>query len=327
MSVIILLGIFHTTKSMLINRPTRVIAGRKISELRSLKSKYLQQRAFATYTNSSSQESRFFTQRILGMSAGVGIFSLLSYYYLNKYLQSRSVQKENSIESDIINAKQAERMQEERKKELVRQLTVVFLNNRLDSDYYIRARQNILKDVLEYTQLRGNPNLTGTSFSLLEAAVYYQDTELITLLLKAGANPNSIGPTGKTPLCWTRTLAMAQLLIQYGASSQIKPDGTPTPELEHTLSYAYESSLLALYIQQHNYAKLFDQKSIWHLLAINCKLHTKEELEKKSKMLADYYSDNITIPEHAITEANKYNNTNCIQLKLFLEELAKRKQN
>ena len=67
-SIIILLGIFHSTKSMLINRSAQALACRKINQLYSLKlhtlrNNYLQQRAFSTqlcpdFTTASNRSAK-----------------------------------------------------------------------------------------------------------------------------------------------------------------------------------------------------------------------------------------------------------------------------
>ena len=189
-SIIILLGIFHSTKSMLINRSAQALACRKINQLYSLKlqhalrNNYLQQRAFTTRSSKEPLDLAT-TFLIMGVIGGVGTCGYKFYKYLRPD-PSVSDQLWGEVQKDL-RAAWNEAMRTERQMKLRTKIGEL-----VSSSGGIEELQLTIE---EYIHLGGNPNLTyskaNVSISLIDIAVYNKNMELTKLLLKAGADPRS----------------------------------------------------------------------------------------------------------------------------------------
>jgi ankyrin repeat protein len=80
------------------------------------------------------------------------------------------------------------------------------------------GESEVVRTLLE---LGADPNVSSTKLSALHTAVLHDQLEIMQLLLEAGANPNSKYDEW-FPLSYTKTIAAAQLLLEFGAEIHIE---------------------------------------------------------------------------------------------------------
>ena len=94
--------------------------------------------------------------------------------------------------------------------------------------------------------------------TLLEAAVIRMNVRMVRILLYYGADPNVLTKDGNTPLhlamitserpdCQEPAIAIAMLLIRYGADMEITDDQQETPTMSYVMAGLYELTEILLH--------------------------------------------------------------------------------